>query len=37
MGVFSENVTDLKGIKLHIIPTEKYKTNDRIQNEISFE
>src|SRR4051794_33669812 len=27
MGVFSENVTDLKGIKLHIVPTEKYKTN----------
>ena len=27
MGVFSENVIDLKGIKLHVIPTKKYKTN----------
>ena len=27
MGVFSEKVIELKGIKLHVIPTEKYKTN----------
>ena len=27
MGVFSEVVTELKGIKLHVIPTDKYKTN----------
>ena len=27
MGVISENVIDVKGIKLHIISTEKYKTN----------
>ena len=27
MGVISENQIDLKGIKLHIVPTEKYKTN----------
>lgn len=27
MGVISEQIIDLKGIKLHIIPTEKYKTN----------
>lgn len=27
MGVISEQVRNLKGMKLHIIPTEKYKTN----------
>jgi len=27
MDVISENVINLKGIKLHVIPTEKYKTN----------
>ena len=27
MGVFSEVVTELKGMKLHVIPTDKYKTN----------
>ncbi|WP_071395278.1 EF-P 5-aminopentanol modification-associated protein YfmF [Bacillus tuaregi] len=27
MGVLSENITDVKGMKLHIISTEKYKTN----------
>ncbi|MBB6444208.1 EF-P 5-aminopentanol modification-associated protein YfmF [Bacillus benzoevorans] len=27
MGVISEQIIDLKGLKLHIIPTEKYKTN----------
>jgi predicted Zn-dependent peptidase len=27
MGVFSENRINLKGIQLHVIPTEKYKTN----------
>ncbi len=27
MGVISEQIIDLQGMKLHIIPTEKYKTN----------
>ncbi|WP_338452110.1 pitrilysin family protein [Niallia oryzisoli] len=27
MGVLSENIIDVTGMKLHIIPTEKYKTN----------
>ena len=27
MGVFSEVVTELKGMKLHVIPTDKFKTN----------
>jgi predicted Zn-dependent peptidase len=27
MGIISENVIDLKGIKLHVVPTNKYKTN----------
>ena len=27
MGIISENEIDLKGIKLHVIPTNKYKTN----------
>ena len=27
MGVFSEKVINLKGINLHVIPTDKYKTN----------
>ena len=27
MGVITENVKELKGMKLHIIPTDKYKTN----------
>ncbi len=27
MGMISENVFELKGIKLHVVPTNKYKTN----------
>ncbi len=27
MGIISENVVDLMGIKLRVVPTEKYKTN----------
>ena len=27
MGIISEVVTELKGIKLHVVPTDKYKTN----------
>ena len=27
MGIISENVIDLMGIKLHVVPTKKYKTN----------
>lgn len=27
MGVFSEVVTELKGMRLHVIPTDKFKTN----------
>ncbi len=27
MGIISENEIDLKGIKLHVVPTNKYKTN----------